>query len=94
MSVQTTVDGAVRPVAGTTPPVLPVTRNGRTIGVVVVADGTGYRWQPTRDTDRLVTVGVVTAGAVAAAGLVAAALRRPRVHERPSTRDGTDGTVE
>jgi hypothetical protein len=57
---------------------MPVTRNGRTIGIVL-ADGTGYRWQPTPDVDQLVTVATVTAGAVAVAGLVAAAFRRPRV---------------
>jgi len=78
MRTQAAVDGAVRPDAGGAPRVIPVTRNGRTIGVVV-ADGTGYRWQPTRDVDQLVTVATVTAGAVAVAGLVAAALRRPRV---------------
>ena len=78
MRTQAAVDGTVRPDAGGAPRVIPVTRNGRTIGVVV-ADGTGYRWQPTRDVDQLVTVATVTAGAVAVAGLVATAFRRPRV---------------
>jgi hypothetical protein len=78
MRTQATVDGVVRAGAGGAPAVIPVTRNGRTIGVVL-EDGAGYRWQPTRDVDQLVTVGTVTVGAVAAAGLVAAAFRRPRV---------------
>jgi signal transduction protein with GAF and PtsI domain len=78
MRTQPTVEEAVRPDADGAPAVMPVIRNGRTIGVVL-ADGAGYRWQPTRDVDHLVTVATVTAGAVAAAGLVAAAFRRPRV---------------
>jgi hypothetical protein len=78
MRDQTTVDGSVRPGAGGAAPVVPIARNGKTIGVVV-PDGAGYRWQPTRDLDHVVTVATVTAGAVAAAGLVAAAFRRPRV---------------
>ena len=45
----------------------------------MVPDGTGYRWQPTRDLEHLVTIGTVAAGVVTAAGLVAAAFRRPRV---------------
>jgi hypothetical protein len=78
MRTQTTVDGVVRLDAGGAPSIIPITRNGRTIGVVV-PDAAGYRWQPTRDVDRLITVATVTAGAVAVAGLVGAAFRRPRV---------------
>ena len=79
MRTQTTVDGAAVPLEpGGSPPVVPITRNGRTIGVVI-RDGVGYRWQPTRDLDHVVTVATVSAGAVAAAGLAAAAFRRPRV---------------
>jgi hypothetical protein len=74
MDTNTTVNGSV----GLAPRVVPVTRNGRTIGVVLV-DGSGCRWQATSDADRLVTVATLTAGAVAAAGLLAAAVRRPRV---------------
>ena len=72
------MDGAVRLDARGAPPVVPITRDGRTIGVVV-PDGAGYRWQPIRDVDHVATVATVTAGAVAVAGLVAAAFRRPRV---------------
>ena len=72
------MDGAVRPDADIPTPVIPVTRNGRTIGVLI-ADGAAYRWQPTRDVDRVVTVATVTAGAAVAVGAVAAALRSPRV---------------
>ena len=73
-----TTNGTV-PMASGAPSVMPVVRHGRTIGVVLVDDQGGVRWQPTSDVDRLVTVGTVTAGAVATAGLVAAAFRRPRV---------------
>jgi hypothetical protein len=78
MRTEATVDGAIRPDGAGATPLIPIIRNGRTIGVVV-PDGTGYRWQHTRDVDHLVTVATVTAGAVAATGLVAAAFRRPRV---------------
>jgi signal transduction protein with GAF and PtsI domain len=71
------VDGVVR-LDGAASPVIPITRNERMIGVVL-PDGAGYRWQPIRDVDHLVTVATVTAGAVAVAGLVGAAFRRPRV---------------
>jgi sugar/nucleoside kinase (ribokinase family) len=73
----TTTNGTI-PIADSAPSVLPVVRQGRTIGVVLI-DDEGARWQPTPDLDRLVTVATVTAGAAAAAGLLAAALRRPRV---------------
>jgi hypothetical protein len=78
MRTQATVDGAVRLDAAGTPPVIPITRSARTIGIVI-PDGTGYRWQPTRDVDHLAIVATLTAGAVAVAGLVAAAFGRPRV---------------
>jgi hypothetical protein len=77
MTTQATVDGSAL-TGGTTSPVLPVTRNGRTIGVVI-ADGSGYRWQPTRDVDHLVTVATITVGTVTAVAVAAAAFGRPRV---------------
>ena len=77
MTTQTTVDGAVA-AGGGAPPIIPVTRNGRTIGVVI-ADGAGYRWQATRDVDHLVTVATITAGAVAAVWVAVAPFGRPRV---------------
>jgi hypothetical protein len=73
----TTTNGTGR-MAGGTPTVVPVLSRGRTIGVILV-DGAGARWQPTRDVDRLLTLATATAGAVATAGLAAAAVRRPRV---------------
>ena len=66
--------------AGTTPAVVPITRDAggraRTIGVVLV-DSAGARWQRTTDVERLTAVVTATAGLVAAVGCVAAAVRRP-----------------
>lgn len=66
------------PDQGSAPGVLPITRGGRTVGVVLLGPD-GGRWQSTTDTERVATVATLTGGAVVAIGLVAAAVRRPRV---------------